>query len=577
MLPSEKLWETETLNNTQQSQKKLGFRNSWFSSSRSGLEKGLMDFKIATGVEKSACPSPAPVKIPALECECPTPEKISDPLPTNLQQGQLQLPDKSAADFLDHMNCSLRLLRLRKKSTTFQNISTQVEILAKRKFLYSHLAQIKFILPEAIKIDWVLVSDKETQFMKPDINISLLFDIVKGHREISDFTALRQVFASRLMSFFAMHPEASDVPEAILPEPFSKRSQTPVLKQLSTDSSTEPKPTSIETELLSEKVCPYPYISRHFSRNNVVAETEKTQVLSSPLPLPLAGGMNNQGIKSGLQKEFHVVSYDPEQDIKNWQRKESCSKSSIIDHSIHLNHPQPSIGSSIPDSPLVKLTSSANSLMIETPQPLTPRRSMPSCDAKHETLNTQKSTSCYKPAKRVLDFSDLEGDKSALDYTADESGCYNIVHQDIPKATGKTVGDRYLTCSPAWQEVERVLGNVDCKKTQTSSLMRLQMSTRLADMVTLIYGVLKSFNWSPITKEELVHKIIMNSLDIIERKEVEEQFGLLERHVPDWIQSKLLSSGDIMYTVKRVPNLDSVLSKLKHLTVSDQKVEASEG
>ena len=47
--------------------------------------------------------------------------------------------------------------------------------------------------------------------------------------------------------------------------------------------------------------------------------------------------------------------------------------------------------------------------------------------------------------------------------------------------------------------------------------MREQMSTRLADLVTLIYGVLKSFNWSPITKEELVHKIIMNSLDIIDR------------------------------------------------------------
>ena len=30
-------------------------------------------------------------------------------------------------------------------------------------------------------------------------------------------------------------------------------------------------------------------------------------------------------------------------------------------------------------------------------------------------------------------------------------------------------------------------------------------------------------------------------------EEVEEQFGLLEKHVPDWIQRKLLSSGDIMY------------------------------
>lgn len=46
--------------------------------------------------------------------------------------------------------------------------------------------------------------------------------------------------------------------------------------------------------------------------------------------------------------------------------------------------------------------------------------------------------------------------------------------------------------------------------------MRQQMSTCLADMVTVIYSVSKSFNWC-ITKEELVHKIIMYSLDIIER------------------------------------------------------------
>lgn len=540
--------------------------------------------KILPGVEKSACLSPAPVKNPGLleiKIECPTPEKISDPLPTKFQEGQTQLPEnyRTAADFLDHMNCSLRLLQLRKRSTTFQNISTQVEVLAKRKFLYRHLAQIKFILPEAIKIDWVLVSDKETQCMKPDINISFLFDIVEGHCEISDFTALRQLFASRLMSFFAMHPEACQVPEAILPEPFSKRSQIPVLKQLSTDFSTEPKPTSSETVLLSE-VCPYPYISRHFSRNAIVVETEKTQVLSSPLRLSSADGMSNQNIKSGLQKESLVPSYVPdsmmEQDIKNRQRKESCSKSSITNHSIQLNHPQPSIGSSVPESPLGKLTSSANTFMIETPAPLTPRRSMPSCDAKHETLNTQESRSCYKPAKRVLDFSDIEGDKSSLDSTADETACYNIAHQNIPKTTERTIEDRNLTCSPASQEVERILGcsDEDCKKTQTSSLMRQQMPTCLADIVTVIYGVSKSFNWC-ITKEELVHKIIMNCLDIIERKEVEEQIELIERHVPDWIHSNLLSSGDIMYTVKKVPNLDSVLSKLKHLIVSHQKEEAS--
>lgn len=44
-----------------------------------------------------------------------------------------------------------------------------------------------------------------------------------------------------------------------------------------------------------------------------------------------------------------------------------------------------------------------------------------------------------------------------------------------------------------------------------------QMSACLADLVTIIHSIFKSLNWSLITKEELVHKIIMNNFDIVER------------------------------------------------------------
>lgn len=76
-----------------------------------------------------------------------------------------------------------------------------------RKFTYSHLAQIKYILPEAIQIEKILVHDKKTLCMKPDMKIGLLFDVVKGHSEQSDFLALLQLFASRLLSFLIKHPQ----------------------------------------------------------------------------------------------------------------------------------------------------------------------------------------------------------------------------------------------------------------------------------------------------------------------------------------------------------------------------------
>ncbi|KAM1434228.1 hypothetical protein ACFX11_016158 [Malus domestica] len=147
------------------------------------------------------------------------------------------------------------------------------------------------------------------------------------HSQVSDFMALRQVFNFRLIHFFALHPEACDVLDAILVEPFSQRQRV------------------------------------------VVAQTEKTQLLASPSPTPSDGVRNN----------------------KNGQNK------------------------------------------VQLPALLTPRRPMPSCDAEHETINSQ-STSCYTPAKRILNFSHSE------DY-------YKVVNQNIPKTTETPFEDENVTFS----------------------------------------------------------------------------------------------------------------------------------
>lgn len=76
-----------------------------------------------------------------------------------------------------------------------------------RNFQYKHLAQIKYILPEAILIDKILIHDKETLCMRPDVKITLLFDGIDVHPEHSRFMALRERFASRLEDFVSAHPQ----------------------------------------------------------------------------------------------------------------------------------------------------------------------------------------------------------------------------------------------------------------------------------------------------------------------------------------------------------------------------------
>ena len=127
--------------------------------------------QILPGVEKSDARSSTPIKTSGIlgnlnsesEIASSTPQKTSEPLHANLKEQEVNLPNKwvslqmhmffhflkhlfsvlkvgfafnfrykTIAEFFDRMNCSLRLLSLRKKSTTFQNICTQVEIMTKR-------------------------------------------------------------------------------------------------------------------------------------------------------------------------------------------------------------------------------------------------------------------------------------------------------------------------------------------------------------------------------------------------------------------------------------------------------------
>ncbi|CAJ2667108.1 unnamed protein product [Trifolium pratense] len=137
-------------------------------------------------------------------------------------------------------------------------------------------------------------------------------------------------------------------------------------------------------------------------------------------------------------------------------------------------------------------------------------------------MTGQKSTSCFKPAKRVLDFSLTEGSDD-LDNRVDMSKPSRGCSEDF----------KSFDSASLLQEVqENLYIGLDASDDNSSSLVEL---------VNVIDSIFSSVKRTSITKEELLQKIMMNCLDFVEISEAEEQIEILEKIVPDWICKKLVS------------------------------------
>ncbi|XP_047332035.1 CDT1-like protein a, chloroplastic [Impatiens glandulifera] len=125
-------------------------------------------------------------------------------------------------EFFDRLVSSILLLR--GSNPTFSNIKPKIESFTNRRFTYSHLAQLKFILPEAIEMKKTVTQNELTFCMKPDIHITLNTAAIMKPNQLSSESGhmyLKKMFRSRLLDYFKTHPEG-DVPEETLPEPFNK-------------------------------------------------------------------------------------------------------------------------------------------------------------------------------------------------------------------------------------------------------------------------------------------------------------------------------------------------------------------
>lgn len=473
-----------------------------------------------TGQEKSSASSAEPLlekgllqnQQPEAKFSSPTPVKTKEPSRIKCKEEASELPEKytTLSEFFDRLICSLRLLGLRKKSPTFQNISSQVEILAGRKFLLKHLAQIKYVLPEAIQIDKILVHDEETKCMKPDVKIALVFDVIEGHHGESVFMKLRNLFSSRLKKLYITHKDF-DIPEAVLPEPFNRRpinikvEPTPNLSAL-------PEMEVLNSSHLSPSFC------KRFSQKTLAAEKEKTCLLSP--------------IKSSCVANQEIEGTGPFPD--------SSSKCTDILQVTQTSHCVSS--GTFGNTPMKVASPENDNLIVETPAQSTPmrlispNRSVLTCEDECKTATSQNCTPGSLTVKRSLDFYEhSEGVCSTLPQMkmkgckVEESSCY--------------IGDDH-----------------ELNQKKLNSLK--QTSICLSDLVLLIHHIFQSVSFRSITKEELVHKIILNNCDIDDSSEVLMQIEQLEKLVPDWFYKKFTPCGDLLYNVKKASDLNSVCERI---------------
>ncbi|XP_042013417.1 CDT1-like protein a, chloroplastic isoform X2 [Salvia splendens] len=395
----------------------------------------------------------------------PTPVKRKERPRIQSQDELAQLPEKYATllEFFGRLMSSLRLLNLRKKRPIFQNVRRQIEILAGRKFLPSHLAQIKYILPEAIQIDKILVHNEKTKCMKVEMNIGLLSDVVK-HRDEDEsvYVALSTIFSSRLKDFSAKHPEGCDIPEAELPDPFNEKRTT--IKEYLTSQNL---PTLCETEMLNSSHLP-PFFQPLFYQKTAIADMETTDI---PSPVKSASEIN--------------------------EVFESVRSSSAAYTSANMTE-------TTPMKPLV----GNDGLTAVTPAQSTPLRPISSLIYDDQNKITSSLKQSTASAKKALNFASFDGEVTVFSHK------------------------------------------------------QKQNSVCPSDLVPLIHQIFQSVKFNPITKAELVHKIIMNSLEFDDHSEVETQMENLEKLAPDWFFKKMAPSGDLMYNVRKVSDLKSVCEKI---------------
>ncbi|KAL5796547.1 hypothetical protein ACOSQ2_001367 [Xanthoceras sorbifolium] len=522
--------------------------------------------------------------------------------PSKPAHASTKLPEKyrQLGDFFDSLDSAIRLLKLKRSMSTFTNIAPKIECLTDRRFSYSHLAQLKFLLPEAIEIKKVLMFDEKTSCMKPDLHVSIIVDAIECDSKVKSDSKnmnLRKVFRARLMDFLKDHPEGDEIPEGTLPEPFNlskpnlhsnmiKNPTSSTFNVSSTDGPTEQQQvlsaTCDKDVLKVTKVPSVPLVvaaashlpqgfRRHFSQKLTHDKAEKTEaeqksskISIEPSAVPDLEPCLNQ-ISSGEEASFAAAVSPIKLSSKSTSSGKyfpynassacfplSCPPATPVKEIDPVANKDGSpIKSDSMQSTPAKLASTPARLMTTTPASQPPKR----CYMTPENVSTSSPDKLIRraPRSRSLKFDTPEKNEK--------------VETDFNQMESRSVDDDILDILP-----ESLLQSIKEKEKKaveerdpaiSQAKRRRQMIACLPKLFNMIHFFFQSIKRSVITKEELIHKMISSQYDITDRREVEEQITLLLELVPEWISEKLSCGGDLLVCINKMSSPESIRAQLE--------------
>ncbi|THU53934.1 hypothetical protein C4D60_Mb10t19620 [Musa balbisiana] len=470
-------------------------------------------------------------------------------------RGVIKLPEKYEilCEFFNCMESSIRLLRLKGSMCTFANVLSSIQHLTERRFTYAHLAQLKYIMPEAIIIKKVILHDEATCCMKPELQVTLQVDAVakniNGKTE-SGYSILRKVFRERIVGFNKEHPEGDDVPEEQLPHPFNqtKPSVLPIVSNANAKlTCTEPSSSATSHQQFSVPSHLSQSFQRRFSRKFPTHGSEQTPLMSSgkacpkDLSVPLASSPSKCNLKPPIFRNSMLGS--PISSTISSKCGTSEEETQKFIRTDNFPHNEQNVKEGTP----AKLVSTPLRLMSNTPEMPTPKRcrTTPSCDSPLSNKSVKRSTrtKLFMTPTKSAKAGDEEYEDRSL--SADDD-VLNIIPesllQEIKEKERKTAQEEEAGVSNAIRR-QKLIASLPC----------------IFDMILLIF---QSWKRSVMTKNELIYKLLSSNCKIVDRGEVEEQLKLLLELVPDWISEKIAYSGDILCCVTRSSNPEEIRRRL---------------